>query len=133
MSESTNALLSRQFVEDIQQPIDMLVMGCDNALCDFKIMKMQRRPCGEEDVVIKMMFCGICHSDLHTSAGHLKGIKPIIYPCVPGHELAGICTQVGNKVKTIKVGDKVGVGCMVDACLQCRECLAGQEVSLFLL
>mmetsp|Transcript_83601 Transcript_83601/g.135547 ORF Transcript_83601/g.135547 Transcript_83601/m.135547 type:complete len:394 (+) Transcript_83601:1-1182(+) len=102
-------------------------MGCTDEKCDFKPMPMQRRPVGEEDVLIDMVYCGICHTDLHTAAGHLGGIGMKKYPCVPGHELAGICTAVGSKVTLVKVGDQVGVGCMVDSCLNCAACKRGEE------
>ena len=74
-----------------------------------------------------MKYCGVCHSDLHQAAGHLSGIMKPVYPFVPGHELAGVCVQVGSAVSKFKVGDQVGVGCMVDACLQCNNCKSGEE------
>mmetsp|Transcript_8862 Transcript_8862/g.13077 ORF Transcript_8862/g.13077 Transcript_8862/m.13077 type:complete len:407 (-) Transcript_8862:692-1912(-) len=109
-------------------PVDVLCMACEDTSCDFKPVKMQRRPVGPEDVLIDMKYCGVCHSDLHVAANHMSGIGMATkYPCVPGHELAGVCIAVGEKVTKVKVGDHVGVGCMVDACLQCKECLAGHE------
>mmetsp|Transcript_90077 Transcript_90077/g.188344 ORF Transcript_90077/g.188344 Transcript_90077/m.188344 type:complete len:407 (-) Transcript_90077:202-1422(-) len=108
--------------------VDTLCMACEDASCNFKPVKMQRRPVGPEDVLIDMKYCGVCHSDLHIAANHLKGAgMPTTYPCVPGHELAGICIAVGEKVTRVKVGDQVGVGCMVDSCLQCKSCKAGHE------
>ena len=74
-----------------------------------------------------MTHCGLCHTDLHTAHGDLAGIAPLTYPCVPGHELAGICIAVGSEVTRVKVGDHVGVGCIVDSCLDCDACKRDEE------
>ena len=108
-------------------PVETLCMGCADEKCDFKPMAMQRRPLGDSDVLIDMKYCGICHTDLHTAAGHLSVLGMKRYPCVPGHELSGVCTAVGAKVTRVKVGDQVGVGCMVDSCLNCSNCKRGEE------
>lgn len=107
--------------------IDAVCMACDSAECHFKPRKFFRRPVGEYDVLFDVVYCGVCHSDLHIAAGHLNGVMKTTYPCTPGHELAGICTAVGEKVTKFKVGDHVGVGCMVDSCLNCSSCNAGDE------
>ncbi|KAB2058204.1 putative mannitol dehydrogenase [Gossypium arboreum] len=78
-----------------------------------------RRVTGEEDVRFKVLYCGICHSDLH-SIKNEWGFSN--YPMVPGHEIVGEVTEVGSKVEKVKVGDKVGVGCMVGACHSCDSC-----------
>jgi len=90
-------------------------------------MKLQRRPVGDFDVLIDMKYCGVCHSDLSTAAGHAEQLGRCKYPCVPGHELAGVCTQVGSKVTKVKIGQQVGVGCMVDSCMNCPACRRGEE------
>src|ERR1700710_313879 len=69
-------------------------------------------------------FCGVCHSDLHTARGEWSGTK---FPCVPGHEIVGKVVAVGPGVTKFKVGDRVGVGCMVDSCGECESCKAGLE------
>jgi len=75
-----------------------------------------------------MKYCGVCHSDLHRAANHLAGFgRPTSYPCVPGHELAGVVKAVGTSVTKFSVGDHIGIGCMVDACLNCIKCSGGQE------
>lgn len=84
----------------------------------------ERRDVGARDVQIDILFCGICHSDLHTVRGEWG---PITYPQVPGHEIVGRVTAVGADVKGHKVGDLVGVGCMVDSCRVCDSCKAGDE------
>jgi uncharacterized zinc-type alcohol dehydrogenase-like protein len=76
---------------------------------------------------VDMVYCGICHTDVHTAAGHLSALGMKRYPCVPGHELAGVCTAVGKNVSRVKVGDHVGVGCMVDSCMNCSACQRGEE------
>ncbi|CAL0314131.1 unnamed protein product [Lupinus luteus] len=78
-----------------------------------------RRETGEKDVAFKVLFCGICHSDLHMVKNEWGNT---IYPIVPGHEVAGIVTEVGSKVQKFKVGDRVGVGCLVDSCRKCQSC-----------
>jgi uncharacterized zinc-type alcohol dehydrogenase-like protein len=83
-----------------------------------------RRAPGARDVSIEILFCGICHSDLHTVRGEWGSIA---YPQVPGHEIVGRVTAVGAEVNAFAVGDHVGVGCMVDSCLSCPSCAQGLE------
>ena len=83
-----------------------------------------RRAPGDNDVAIEIKFSGICHTDIHQTRDEWgEGM----YPMVPGHEIAGVVTAVGSKVKKFKVGDHVGVGCFVDSCRTCTECKAGEE------
>ncbi|MGH3970685.1 MAG: NAD(P)-dependent alcohol dehydrogenase [Mycobacterium sp.] len=83
-----------------------------------------RRDPGPHDVAIEIKFAGICHSDIHTVKAEWGQPK---YPVVPGHEIAGVLTAVGSEVSKHKVGDRVGVGCFVDSCRECRSCLAGLQ------
>ncbi len=83
-----------------------------------------RREPRDKDVVIHIHYCGICHSDIHTVQGDWGEPQ---YPLVPGHEIAGVVAQVGNKVTHFKVGEKVGVGCFVDSCRNCAPCQKGLE------
>lgn len=83
-----------------------------------------RRPVGDNDVMIDVKYCGICHSDIHQMRGHWT---PQHYPQVPGHEIAGIVSAVGKNVTKFKVGDQAGVGCMVNSCLECDNCEGGEE------
>jgi uncharacterized zinc-type alcohol dehydrogenase-like protein len=85
---------------------------------------IQRRDCKPHDVQIKILYCGVCHSDLHTARNEWGGTK---YPVVPGHEIVGEVTAVGNHVKKFKVGDLAGVGCLVDSCRECDNCKGGLE------
>ena len=85
---------------------------------------IERRTVGEHDVLIDIKFAGICHSDIHQAR---EGWGEAIFPMVPGHEIAGVVSEVGSGVTKFQVGDRVGVGCMVDSCRECENCLAGQE------
>jgi uncharacterized zinc-type alcohol dehydrogenase-like protein len=85
-----------------------------------------RRDPTERDVEIEILFCGICHSDLHTVRNEWSSIMPTVYPCVPGHEIVGRVTKVGSAVTRFKSGDLAGVGCLVDSdhtCPNCRDSL----------
>ncbi len=84
----------------------------------------ERREPGPQDVRIDILYCGVCHSDLHTARNEWQNT---LYPSVPGHEIVGRVTAVGNAVDGFKVGDIAGVGCMVDSCRQCASCKEGQE------
>jgi uncharacterized zinc-type alcohol dehydrogenase-like protein len=85
---------------------------------------VERREPGESEVRIAIKFVGICHSDIHTAQGDWGGVK---YPVVVGHEIAGVVEAAGAKVTRYAVGDRVGVGCFVDSCRKCVNCLAGEE------
>ncbi len=84
----------------------------------------ERRDPGADDVAIDILFCGVCHSDLHTARSEWEGT---LYPCVPGHEIVGRVMAVGEGVSKFAVGDVVGVGCMVDSCGRCASCGEGEE------
>lgn len=85
---------------------------------------LDRRDPGPTDVALDILFCGVCHSDLHTARNEWQNT---VYPVVPGHEIIGRVTQVGNKVTKLKVGDLAGVGCMVGSCGACEPCKGGLE------
>src|SRR5277367_4651173 len=86
-----------------------------------------RRDPTESDIQIEILFCGICHSDLHQARNEWSGFMPTVYPCVPGHEIVGRVTKVGSAVTRFKPGDLAAVGCMVDSDGTCHECQAGLE------
>ncbi len=85
---------------------------------------IQRREPTASDVHIDILFCGVCHSDLHTARNEWHGTT---YPCVPGHEIVGRVAKVGGDVKKFKAGDLAAVGCMVDSCRTCENCKEGDE------
>ncbi|GJN36737.1 hypothetical protein PR202_gb25629 [Eleusine coracana subsp. coracana] len=87
-------------------------------------LTITRRSTGDDDVTIKILFCGICHSDLHSIKNEWGNA---IYPLIPGHEIAGVVTDVGKNVTKLKAGDRVGVGCMVNSCQACDQCSSGFE------
>ncbi|HEY1150869.1 MAG TPA: NAD(P)-dependent alcohol dehydrogenase [Pseudoduganella sp.] len=87
-------------------------------------MDIARRAPGHHDVQIDIAYCGVCHSDLHQVRAEWQGT---LFPCVPGHEIVGRVSAVGEHVSGFRIGDLVGVGCLVDSCRHCEECDAGQE------
>jgi alcohol dehydrogenase (NADP+) len=86
--------------------------------------EIERRDPGPRDVAIEILYCGVCHSDLHAARGEWDGVR---YPCVPGHEIVGRVTQVGSAVSRVTPGALVAVGCMVDSCRVCDACKVGLE------
>ncbi|HMS82183.1 MAG TPA: NAD(P)-dependent alcohol dehydrogenase [Nitrospira sp.] len=98
-----------------------------NATSSLAPTMISRREPLAQDVRIDILFCGICHSDLHTVRNEWKSAMPTVYPCVPGHEIVGRVTAVGSGVTKFKPGDLTAVGCMVDSDHTCRECAAGVE------
>ena len=90
----------------------------------LEAIDIERRTVGAHDVQIAIAYCGVCHSDLHQVRSEWDGTQ---YPCVPGHEIVGHVTAVGDHVSKFKVGDTVGVGCMVDSCQSCASCDEGLE------
>lgn len=98
--------------------------GAQNAAGALSGLEIERRPLNPDDVQIEILYCGVCHSDLHTARNEWKNT---IYPSVPGHEIVGQISAVGSQVKNFKVGDLAGVGCMVDSCGHCVSCDEGEE------
>src|SRR5271165_1042434 len=94
------------------------------ALAPFTLRRREPRA---QDVQIEILYCGVCHSDLHQARNEWKEAMPTVYPCVPGHEIVGRVVKVGSAVKKFKEGDIAAVGCMVDSCRVCASCLAGEE------
>jgi len=88
---------------------------------------IQRRSPRAQDVQIEILFCGVCHSDLHQVRNEWKEVMATVYPCVPGHEIVGRVVKVGNAVKKFKEGDLAAVGCLVDSCRICASCKVGEE------
>jgi len=111
--------------DDTKEPaMEVKAYGAHAADKPLESMAIQRRAPGPNDVAIDIVYCGVCHSDLHQVRSEWAGT---LYPCVPGHEIVGHVSAVGDKVTTFKVGDTVGVGCMVDSCQHCHSCEEGLE------
>lgn len=102
-------------------------IGAASPTSKFAPLTIQRREPGAKDVHIEVLFCGVCHSDLHQVRDEWKSVMPTVYPCVPGHEVVGRVARVGADVTRFKVGDIAAVGCMVDSCRTCAHCKAGEE------
>jgi len=94
------------------------------AKAPFERTTIERREPGPHDIVIKIAYAGICHSDIHTARNEWG---PAMFPLVPGHEITGVVEEVGDAVSRHAVGDRVGVGCMVDSCRECENCALGEE------
>jgi len=94
---------------------------------DLAPFTIPRRAPGPQDVQIEILYCGVCHSDLHTVRNEWESAMPTIYPCVPGHEIVGRVVKTGSEVKKFKAGDLAAVGCMVDSCRVCASCRADLE------
>jgi uncharacterized zinc-type alcohol dehydrogenase-like protein len=106
------------------KPKQAKAFGTEAAEAPLKSLTIPRRNITPHDVHIEILFCGVCHSDLHTARNEWHGT---VYPVVPGHEIVGKITQVGDHVKKFKVGDLAAVGCMVDSCRECEYCKQGLE------
>ncbi|KAH8055606.1 sinapyl alcohol dehydrogenase [Aureococcus anophagefferens] len=101
-------------------------LACDDTTCAFRPLVIQRRAVGPKDILIQIKFCGVCASDLWTArSGQSVGCRTA--PFVPGHEIAGVVAAVGADVEAFAVGDRVGVGCLVDSCQACGACDARDE------
>ena len=105
-------------------PTTVNAYAVDSPTGAFFRTQIERRDPGPRDIALDIAFAGICHSDIHTARGEWG---PVTYPLVPGHEIAGVVTQVGDEVTRFKVGDHVGIGCFVDSCGSCEQCKDGTE------
>ena len=104
--------------------INVKAYGTEAADAPLQGLSIPRREVAAHDVKIEILYCGVCHSDLHTARNEWHNT---IYPNVPGHEVVGKVVSVGNHVKKFKVGDTVGIGCIVDSCRECQYCNEGLE------
>ncbi|MHB1272226.1 MAG: NAD(P)-dependent alcohol dehydrogenase [Rhodanobacter sp.] len=105
-------------------PLDIRGYAAQSATTPLAPHRFERRDPRPDDVVIDILYCGVCHSDLHTARNEWHGTS---YPVVPGHEIIGKVSAVGAQVSQFKVGDMVGIGCMVDSCQHCAACDQGLE------
>lgn len=93
----------------------------------FEPFEFSRREVGQNDVLIDILYCGICHSDIHQAKNEWPDLLPAAYPMVPGHEIIGRVSQIGGAVTKFKVGDIAGIGCFIDSCRECANCKDGIE------
>ena len=103
---------------------EVKAFGTDAPTADLKEIQINRREVTAKDIEIEILYCGVCHSDLHTARNDWGGT---VYPAVPGHEIVGKITKVGKDVTKLKVGDFAAVGCLVDSCGECSSCKADLE------
>jgi uncharacterized zinc-type alcohol dehydrogenase-like protein len=120
---------AQQTAKQIQKPQTFAAkafaaQGASSGMTPYTLQRRSPRP---EDVQIEILYCGVCHSDLHQVRDEWQMVMPTVYPCVPGHEIVGRVVKVGSAVKNLKEGDIAAVGCMVDSCRKCANCLAGEE------
>ncbi|KAK2384792.1 cinnamoyl-Coa reductase [Trifolium repens] len=104
---------------ETELPLKAFGWAASDTSATLSPFNFSRRENGDDDVTLKILFCGVCHSDLHTIKNDWGFTT---YPVVPGHEIVGEVTKIGNNVKNFKVGDKVGVGVMVESCQTCENC-----------
>jgi alcohol dehydrogenase (NADP+) len=123
MSETTQATLAAAAARSYEARA-YAASGASAALAPATI---RRRDPGPQDVQLDVLFCGVCHSDLHQVRNEWQQTMPTVYPCVPGHEIVGRVVKVGGAVRRFKEGDLAAVGCMVDSCRTCAACRDGQE------
>jgi alcohol dehydrogenase (NADP+) len=115
-------------VEDQDQTrINTKAYAATSATSPLDATTIPRREPTDTDVQIEILFCGVCHSDLHYARNEWHDFVPTVYPCVPGHEIVGRVTEVGSAVKSFKEGDLVGVGCLVGSDRTCPNCEEGLE------
>lgn len=107
-----------------ESPFETAALAAPSAGAPFEAVRLERRALRDDDVLIDIAWAGICHSDIHTVRDEWG---PAHYPMTPGHEIAGTVAAVGGAVTQYQVGDRVGVGCLVDACHECEQCKNGQE------
>jgi uncharacterized zinc-type alcohol dehydrogenase-like protein len=126
MSEPTNTKLAEVAVP-AGSTYEAKAYASPGATSPLAPATIRRRTPGPQDVQIEVLFCGICHSDLHQVRNEWQNTMPTVYPCVPGHEIIGRVTKAGGAVRKFKEGDLAAVGCLVDSCRTCSACREGEE------
>jgi alcohol dehydrogenase (NADP+) len=121
--------VGQQLVKENQRPqtFPTKAFAAQSATSGLASFTLQRRSPRPQDVQIQILYCGVCHSDLHQTRNEWQKVMPTVYPCVPGHEIVGRVVEAGSAVRRFKEGDIAAVGCMVDSCRRCANCRAGEE------
>jgi len=127
MSEAARQIPEKEDSSSKQQTFTAKAYAAHSATSPLAPFTVARRSPRPQDVQIEILYCGVCHSDLHQVRNEWQSVMPTTYPCVPGHEIVGRVVKVGRAVKKFKEGDLAAVGCMVDSCRVCASCLAGEE------
>lgn len=125
MSEAT-----RQATEADRRPetFPAHAFAASSATSPLAPLTIPRRAPGPHDVHVRILYCGVCHSDMHQVRNEWASVAPTVYPCVPGHEIVGRVVKTGSAVKKFREGDLAAVGCMVDSCRSCSNCRVGLEI-----
>ena len=126
MASTVDVLTPKQPAEK-QGRIKTLGYAAHSSTSPLQPFSFERREPGAHDVQIEVLYCGVCHSDLHTVRNEWENFMATTYPAVPGHEIVGRVSKVGAQVRKFKEGDLAAVGCMVDSCRKCESCKAGLE------
>src|SRR5688572_29449928 len=124
---STEAMQKEASSSPAVRPFTARAYAAGSPTAALAPVTIQRRAPGPQDVQIEILYCGVCHSDLHQVRNEWQNAMPTEYPCVPGHEIVGRVVKTGNAVSKFKTGDHAAVGCMVDSCRTCVSCRAGEE------
>jgi alcohol dehydrogenase (NADP+) len=127
MSEAARQIPEKEVSSSKPQTFTAKAYAAHNANSPLAPFSFARRSPRPQDVQIEILYCGICHSDLHQVRNEWQSVMPTTYPIVPGHEIVGRVVKAGSAVKKFKEGDIAAVGCMVDSCRVCANCLAGEE------
>lgn len=127
MRFDNNKVTKEKFKEQFMETKNVKAYGTTAADAPLDSLNIERREVTPQDVKIEILFCGICHSDLHYARNEWSDVMPTVYPCVPGHEIVGRVAEVGSAVTKFKEGDLVGVGCLVDSDRTCPNCQEGFE------
>jgi alcohol dehydrogenase (NADP+) len=127
MSMMGSAQAQEVTVPGLTGPFETRAFGTTGPNAPVGPMTIRRRQLGGDDVLVEVLYAGICHTDVHQVRDDWKGFAPTTYPVVPGHEVVGRVMAVGANVTRFRAGDFCGVGCMVDSCGVCRNCRAGLE------
>jgi uncharacterized zinc-type alcohol dehydrogenase-like protein len=127
MSEATRQVTEAEQHAQKPKVFHADAFAASNATSGLSPLTISRREPQPNDVQIEILYCGVCHSDMHQVRNEWEAFMPTVYPCVPGHEIVGRVTKTGKAVKKFKEGDRVAVGCMVDSCRTCENCRAGLE------
>jgi alcohol dehydrogenase (NADP+) len=127
MSEAARPIQEKEVSSSKPQTYAAKAYAAQSANLPLAPFTLQRRSPRPQDVQIEILYCGVCHSDLHQVRNEWQEVMPTTYPCVPGHEIVGRVVKTGSAVKKFKEGDIAAVGCMVDSCRTCPSCLAGEE------
>ncbi len=126
MSETTQATLA-EAAAAAAKTYEARAYAASGASSGLAPATIRRRAPGPQDMQLEVLFCGVCHSDLHQVRNEWQNIMPTVYPCVPGHEIVGRVVKAGSPARKFKEGDLAAVGCMVDSCRTCSACREGQE------